>query len=104
MGLFLVGAALGQEDAVKKELAKLQGVWKIVRGEEDGEPLSEQLVQNLKLVFKGDQLTLKEDEGVAQKAAKVALKIDPSTTPKCIDFKIEAGTKKDTFLEGIYEW
>jgi uncharacterized protein (TIGR03067 family) len=98
------GSVRAQDEAAKKELAKFQGVWELVSGEEEGQPAAEVIIQNLKIVIKGDQLTLQGDAGLIAKAAKVTIKVDPSTTPKCIDFKVDAGSEKGLALEGIYEW
>jgi len=100
----VLNAATAQDDAVKKELAKFQGVWKTVQGEEDGKPSSEYLVDNLKWVIKNDQLTFKGIEPLLEKASRLAIVIDGSTTPKCIDLKVEAGSLKGTVFEGVYEW
>jgi len=106
IAIFVLGDANAQDDAVKKELAKLEGTWDIVSGVERGQPSSEQLLKNLKFVFKGTQLTFAGDDVMAKKVGKIAVKIDASTTPKCIDFdlKVDAGALKDRLLEGIYEW
>lgn len=104
MVLVSVGPALAQDDAVKKEAAKFQGVWQLVSGEDNGQPVAEIIIQNLKIVIKDDQLKLQGDAGLISKAAKVTVKIDPSTTPRCIDFKVDAGSEKGLVLEGIYEW
>src|SRR5262249_32247679 len=61
-------------------------------------------VQNLKWNFKGDQLTFQGVDLVTDQAGKVAIKIDTTSTPKCIDFKIEVGTRKGEVFEGVYEW
>jgi hypothetical protein len=42
-------AAHPQNDAAERELAKLQGVWQLVSGEEDDKPSSDFLVENLRL-------------------------------------------------------
>jgi uncharacterized protein (TIGR03067 family) len=96
-----LGAA--QDDAVKKEQAKLQGVWQVLNSEEDGKATPEFIVQALKLEIKGNQITIKGVEDLVKKFGKVTLTIDPATTPKIIDFKIEAGSEKDNVYEGIYE-
>lgn len=98
------GAALAQDDAAKKELAKFAGAWDIVRGVENGEASSDNLVQNLKFIFKGNQLTFLGDEGIMKRVEKITIKIDPGTTPRCVDLHVVAGSKKDLLLEGIYEW
>jgi uncharacterized protein (TIGR03067 family) len=97
-------AALAEEGAPKKELVKMQGAWRLVRGEENGEPVSDYAVKNLELVVKGDQFTFTGVAPLTGKAGRLTGTIDASTTPKCIDLKVEAGSLKGTVLEGIYEW
>ena len=101
--LILVAVVQAQDDAVKKELTKLEGTWALVSAEEDKLDIPEFIVQNLKIVIKGDQLSLKGVEDLIQKFSKVKVKIDPATTPKTIDFIIEAGNEKGTTFEGIFE-
>ena len=101
--LVFFGVALAQDDAVKKELAKMQGDWQLVRGEENGEPAPEYVVKHLKCVIKGDQLTFEGIEPLTDKASKLSIKIDTSTIPKCIDLKVDAGSLKGDVLEGVYE-
>jgi len=98
------GAMPAQEDAVKKELAKMEGVWRVVRGEEDGKPSSDYLIEHLQWDIKGDQLLFKGIKPLTDRASKLTIKLDPSTTPRCIDLKIEAGSLKGSVLEGVYEW
>ena len=102
--LVFFGVALAQDDAVKKELAKMQGDWQLVRGLESGEAASKYVVEHFKCVIKGDQLTFKGVEPLTDKASKLTIKIDASPTPKCIDLQVEAGSLKGTLLEGVYEW
>jgi uncharacterized protein (TIGR03067 family) len=100
--LISVSAVAVQEDDIKKELAKMEGAWQVASGVEDGQPSPDRLVEIVKFVFKGDKLTLTGDDKL-MKIGPIGLKIDPSTTPKCIDLKIETGELKDTAFEGIYE-
>jgi uncharacterized protein (TIGR03067 family) len=102
--LIPLGAAPAEDDAVKKELAKMEGEWQVVRGEEDGKAVSEYVVEHLQWHIKGDQLTFKGIQPLTDKASKLTIKIDTSSTPRCIDFKVEAGSEKGGVLEGIYEW
>ena len=97
------GPGIAQDDAVKKERAKLQGAWKVVSSEEDTRPTPDIIVQNLTVVIKGDQITLKGVEELMKKFGKVTMTIDPATKPKIMDFKVEAGSEKDNAYEGIYE-
>ena len=92
------------DDAVKKELAKMQGVWHVVSGEENGDLVSEYVVKHLKWAITGDQLIFSGIAPLTDKASKLAITIDASTTPKCIDYKIVVGSWKDTVFVAVYEW
>jgi uncharacterized protein (TIGR03067 family) len=104
VGLLPLGLVQAQDDAVKKEREKFQGEWKVASSEEDGRATPDFIVDNLKVVIKGDQITLKGVEDLMKKFGKVTLTVDPATTPKIIDFKVEAGTEKNSKYEGIYEF
>jgi len=104
IGLFLApGVVYAQDNAVKKESEKFQGTWRLVSSEEDAQPTADFIVENLKIVIKGNQVSLKDVEAIVKQFGKVTITIDPSTNPKIIDFKIVAGTEKDKTFEGIYE-
>jgi uncharacterized protein (TIGR03067 family) len=98
-----LGTAASQEDAVKKERAKMQGIWQVVSSEEDAQATPDFIVQNLKIVIKDDQISLKGVEDLLKKFGKITMVVDPATTPKIIDFKIDAGSEKGMTYEGIYE-
>jgi uncharacterized protein (TIGR03067 family) len=98
----LAVAALGADDA-KKDLDKLQGEWSTVSAVVDGEALPDSLVAALKFSIKDDKIVIKGDEEVVKMYAKGALKLDPSTTPKSVDFKAGEGSEKGAVIEGIYE-
>ena len=101
--LLPLGFAYPQDDAVKKEREKMQGDWKVVSSEEDGNPTPDFIVQAVKLTIKGDQISLKGVEDLAERFGKVTFTLDPATTPKIMDFKIVAVKDKDNSHEGIYE-
>jgi uncharacterized protein (TIGR03067 family) len=92
----LVVAADG--DAVKKEKDALQGKWTIVSVERDGKPV-EMWADGVR-VMEGDNYTLTPKKG---DAVKGTFALDPSKTPKAIDFRPAAGQYKDKTLRGIYE-
>ena len=97
------GAAAAQEDAGKKELAALAGDWRLVKGEANGESANDYVIENLTCVIKGDRLTFGGIKPLTDKFSELTIKIDGSTTPKCIDLTVQAGSLKDDILEGIYE-
>ncbi len=98
-GLVLVVAAPadgGEQDAVKKEMAKFQGTWKFVSMEVEGKKSADEAINKYTVVFKGDQWTVSEGEKVA---AQVTFKVDPTKKPKTVDL-VDAG--KGRLIRGIY--
>ena len=90
------------DDAVKKELARLEGGWQATSLEYDGKA-HEEVAKQLRLVFKGDAVEVEAGEQVRKEYGKLTVKIDPTTTPKIMDITVAAGEQKDAALEGIYE-
>jgi uncharacterized protein (TIGR03067 family) len=103
VGLLPLGLVQAQDAAVKKEREKFQGEWKVASSEEDGRATADFIVDNLTIVIKGDQITVKGVEDLVERFGKVTFTIDPGTTPRVIDFKVVAGKEKDNRYEGIYE-
>jgi uncharacterized protein (TIGR03067 family) len=100
-----VGAAPAGGDAAKKDLEKMQGVWRLVRGEAEGEAASDYVVENLEVAVQGDRLTFKGIAPLTDRAARLTVTLlDPATTPRCIDLKVDAGSLKGSVLEGVYDW
>jgi uncharacterized protein (TIGR03067 family) len=89
-------ALAADEQAVKKELAQLQGEWSMVSGSAEGETMRKQM----KRVCKGDELTVTMGSQVFLKAK---ITIDPSKTPKTIDYQMTEGFTKGKTQLGIYE-
>lgn len=102
--LITLPATAGDDDAAKKDLAKMEGVWQLASAEEDGKPSSDFLVENLRMEFKGDRLIPSGVKPVTDKVGKMIVKLDASAKPKCIDLKVESGELKGMMFEGIYEW
>jgi uncharacterized protein (TIGR03067 family) len=91
------------DDPAKKDLANLEGSWSVVRGEEDGQPCSAYLVEHLKLEFQGGRLTFKDIAPLTDKASRLAVTLDPTTDPRCIDLTVEVGSLKGDVFEGAYK-
>jgi len=94
-------AAAADEQAVKKDLERLQGEWSMVSGSADGEPMPEELRKQMKRVCKGDELTVTMGSQVFLKAK---ITIDPSKNPKTIDYQMTEGFTKGKTQLGIYEF
>src|SRR5690242_18151311 len=92
-GFLLSVAAVRAQDsnAVKKDLAALQGEWSMVSGSADGEPMPEEMRKQMKRVCKGDTITVTMG---AQTYLKAKITIDPSTKPKNIDYEMTDGPTK----------
>jgi uncharacterized protein (TIGR03067 family) len=85
-------------EAAKKDLKKLEGVWKPVKGIKDG--VEETDDEDVALEFKGRTLLVKDMEFLEITG------LDTTTDPKLIDFKTVADRgplKKGTVFEGIYK-
>jgi uncharacterized protein (TIGR03067 family) len=96
-----VSSAGAQEnEAVKKDLAQLQGEWSMVSGFADGQPMPDLLLKQMKRVCKGDEAAVTM-AGQIYIQAKVT--IDPSKKPKTIDYQMTDGFTKGKKQLGIYE-
>ena len=96
---FLV-AAEPAADAVKKDMALLEGQWAMVSAERMGQPLPDDLVKGSKRVSKDGETTVSIGGSVFIKAKYT---VDPSKKPKTIDYTLTEGTNKGKTQLGIYE-
>ena len=98
---FAVLAARADDSAAaKKDQAQLQGEWTMVSGERDGQPFPADFTQGSRRVARGDETTVTLQGQIFMKA-KVA--IDPSKSPKAIDYAVTAGKYAGKTQLGIYE-
>jgi len=106
--VFLIGLAAAtlapvraeENEAVKKDLAQLQGEWSMVSGSADGQPMPEPMRKQMKRTCKGDETTTTSAGNVFFKAR---ITIDPSKKPKTIDYVMTDGFTKGKKQLGIYE-
>jgi uncharacterized protein (TIGR03067 family) len=96
----LVAVAAAQEDAVKKELEKLQGTWTYLALEQDGKPMPPEELKNMTVTFTGDKFVLKQGSELIRAGTQ---KIDPTKKPKTIDATYTEGETKGMTRLGIYE-
>ncbi|MBY0525368.1 MAG: TIGR03067 domain-containing protein [Gemmataceae bacterium] len=99
----LVGADDKADDAVKKEVAKLQGAWTTISLRWNGKDMPTDGKFGIQFVFKNDQATVKSSEAVEKEYAKITFKLDPSTNPPVVDLVVSSGIQKDAKIEGIYK-
>lgn len=97
VGLFLVAASDGGD--AKSDLKKLEGTWKLVRAESEGQVLPEEDFKDSKLVIKGHKYDLK----LGVNAITGTFKLDTTTKPKSIDAIDAERPDKGEIIRGIYE-
>ena len=103
IGLAVTVCSLVQAEdsqALKKEMAGLQGEWSMVSGSADGQPMPEEMVKQMKRVCKGDETTTTMAGQIFMKAK---ITIDPSKKPTTIDYQMTEGFTKGKKQLGIYE-
>ena len=102
LAVSVVVAARGDEsDAAAKDRKALRGEWAVEALEYNGKDYKEKY--KISFACKDDALTVQGDGAVRKEYAKLTFKLDPSTTPKCVDLTVAGGVQKDAKLEGIYE-
>jgi uncharacterized protein (TIGR03067 family) len=94
-------ALAAEPDPAAKDRKALQGEWAVEALEYNGKDLKDKY--NISFACKDDALTVQGDGAVRKEYAKLTFKLDPSTTPKCVDLTVAGGVQKDAKLEGIYE-
>ena len=89
-----------ENQAVKKDLALLQGEWIMVSGSADGQPMPDQMRKQMKRICKGDETTTTM---AGQLFFKAKITLDPSKKPKTIDYDMTDGPTKGKKQLGIYQ-
>lgn len=103
IALLLVSAAAGDsnDEAIKKEREKYQGVWQVASLEIDGAKASDENIEKIRVINDADGGWRLEVDG--QIIARGTSKIDPTKKPKTTDLtETEGDAQGKTFL-GIYE-
>jgi uncharacterized protein (TIGR03067 family) len=93
-------ALAADNDAVKADMARLQGEWSLVSGIADGNAMPDAMASQLKRVCKDDETTVTMGEQMFMKAK---FTLDPSKNPKTIDYEMTDGFTKGKKQQGIYE-
>jgi uncharacterized protein (TIGR03067 family) len=97
-----VFATAGAQDneAVTRDKAQLQGTWAMISGERDGEAFPAEFLKNSERVVKDDETTVTVH---GQLFMKAKFSLDPSKSPKTIDYSINGGPYAELTMFGIYE-
>src|SRR3954454_9937287 len=87
-----------ENDAVKKDMAQLQGEGSMVSGSADGQPMPESMLKQMKRVCKGDELTVSMGD---QRFFTAKITLDPSAKPKTSDYEMIEVFNKGNTQRGI---
>lgn len=98
-----VGALLGGDDpresAAEADTEALQGTWEMVSLEINGQKIPEHQVRTSRLVIQGHRYTpLYDDRVISERFT-----LDPSRTPRQIQFTYINGPRKGETVKGIYK-
>jgi uncharacterized protein (TIGR03067 family) len=96
----LVAAAPAPDDAVKKEMARLEGTWSVTALTNDGKKGTDEDVRKIRVILKGNAYTAKVGDMVIEEGTWT---IDPTQKPKTIDATATSGDDKGKKSLGIYE-
>src|SRR5205807_2346562 len=96
----LLIAAGGRADEAAKDLEKMQGTWRLVSGERNGEKLPEDQVKGIVRTFHGDAFEAKRGDRTVSKGK---VKLDPSAKPKAVEVIITGQDGQEVTIKGIYE-
>jgi uncharacterized protein (TIGR03067 family) len=100
LGLCLLLAADTPKE--KKPAEKLLGTWKATSILYNGEEVLGDSVQNLKVTFTADKLTVSGEGAELDRYGKFSYGLDP-TKPQAIDLKFQIGTDKGASVPGIFK-
>jgi uncharacterized protein (TIGR03067 family) len=92
----VAAGAPGGEGAANKELAKLQGTWKVLKAVKSGDPEPADEVQKMRVVISGDKFTIQTGE----KKEEAGIKLDPAKKPAAIDIR---AVGDPVTVRGIYK-
>jgi uncharacterized protein (TIGR03067 family) len=96
----IIFLAVNTDDAaIRKEVQRLEGTWKVVAMEAEGKKVAEKDIPFETVVFKQGKIDVERER--KKGAAVLMYKLDVSKTPKTISVKDET-VKKNHDVNGIY--
>jgi uncharacterized protein (TIGR03067 family) len=100
--MILIAAEAPKDDAVKKDLKKMEGTWMQIGETHEGITRTdkENKKAKVKLIIKGDKYSIFFG---AKEAGKGTIRLDPSKKPKEIDMVLGGKDFKGQVMLGIYE-
>ena len=94
----LIAVALSEQGAAAKDMKDIQGTWKVVKMEANGEPAPPEIVGSMVLVFKDNSLTFKPGE---PGYTNFTFKLNPMAKPAAFDMTHVDGKSKGETKRGI---
>jgi uncharacterized protein (TIGR03067 family) len=95
----LLAAEDSRDKAIKRDLERLQGTYKMAALEVDGKLVPEDKLKSSTLTIKGERYIIK----VNDQTFETQMILDPTQKPKTIDMKFLDGANKDKAALGIYK-
>lgn len=96
----LLGMTQAGSDAVQDELTTLGGEYRMLRGEEGGQPLSPEVVRSAKLTLTGDRHVVQ----LGEETIRGTHTVDALEAPKTIDATDTTGRFAGKTVKGIYRF
>jgi uncharacterized protein (TIGR03067 family) len=94
------GAAVEVPAGNPEHLAPLQGEWSLVSGTVDGQPFDKSMLKVGKRITRSNETTV---AFAGQVYMKAKFSVDPTSSPKTIDYVVIEGANKSQTVHGIYE-
>ncbi len=104
--LLLPGVAavlLVAADAKDDELKKFEGTWVMASGEREGEKVADEHVKKSKITWEGKRVTVHTPHQ-SREPIRAETTVDPSKSPKQMDWVRSTGPGKGMAMHGIYEF
>jgi uncharacterized protein (TIGR03067 family) len=98
--VLLTAANAPQGDAGKKDMEKLQGTWRVVSMEGEGEKAPADFAKRFTYTFKGDRIHFLGDKTTPGADLEFSYTLDAAKQPKAIDMKITKSPDKKDVGEG----
>src|SRR5262245_15228368 len=96
----LAAADTPAEDAAKREKEKLLGTWTVTQLEVNGTRFPAEATKDFQFIFAADKMTRQRGGKVESEAA---YRVNPSKSPKWMDFTDGASKEKEKVVPVIYE-
>ena len=94
----IAAAAEPPQDAVRREMRMLQGVWKVVSVERNGKPAPNDDIKEGTVFIQGNRFIIQ----TMDKHQDKEYGLDPAQRPKGIDLRNREGRGRDKLVRGIY--